>query len=277
MTSPGDAFRSERLRRGLTLEQLAAETRISLHCLEAMETNQFEHLPAGAYRRSFLRLYARALGLNENEIVDWFEHEYEEPELPLPQPPSEPKHRHAATAVWMLMTAGALAGLYSLWQHEDRRFALTASTTVLRPAAKSPVASKPSQAPESPLSTPSGQASTKTPQTPPSPATADIHSVRVAFSATEPVWVSVKCDGLPTYSGTVEGPQQKEFDASDKMTVLVGNAGGLVGSLNGKPFGPLGARGEVQLLEFTSEGARVLMRRAPSEGTRARDEDDPTW
>ena len=64
--------------------------------------------------------------------------------------------------------------------------------------------------------------------------------MQVAFTATEPVWVSVRSDGTRAYSGTLEGRQSREFGASKKMTVLIGNAGALEVSLNGKPVGPIG-------------------------------------
>jgi hypothetical protein len=84
----------------------------------------------------------------------------------------------------------------------------------------------------------------------------------VAFTATEPVWVSVKCDGAPSYTGTLEGPETKTFDAVNVVTVLIGNAGGLAISLNGSPIHPVGARGEVELLELTPGGARRIHRPA---------------
>jgi cytoskeletal protein RodZ len=42
MTSIGDELRTERLRRGLKLEQVATETRIDVSYLEAMEENRFD-------------------------------------------------------------------------------------------------------------------------------------------------------------------------------------------------------------------------------------------
>jgi hypothetical protein len=123
------------------------------------------------------------------------------------------------------------------------------------------VASKPPLTPPSaPPPKPDASQAAVAPSVPATPA-ADVHAVRVAFTAIEPVWVSVTCDGTQTFAGTIEGPQSKEFDASNKMTVLVGNAGGLALSLNGKPVGPIGARGEIQLLEVTPSGARVVPRR----------------
>jgi hypothetical protein len=84
--------------------------------------------------------------------------------------------------------------------------------------------------------------------------------MRVAFSASEPVWVSIRSDGARTYTGTIGGQESKEFGASRRMTVLVGNAGALEISLNGKQVGPIGPRGEIRLLVLTPRGAHVVPR-----------------
>src|SRR5438445_7725025 len=89
-------------------------------------------------------------------------------------------------------------------------------------------------------------------------------AMRVAFTASEPVWVSIKSDGTRAYTGTIEGQESKQFDASRKMTVLVGNAGALQISLNGKHVGPIGPRGEIRLLVLTPQGAHVVPRTPPT-------------
>jgi hypothetical protein len=82
--------------------------------------------------------------------------------------------------------------------------------------------------------------------------------VRVAFTATEPVWISVKCDGALSYTGTLVEPETKTFEASTAVTVMLGNAGGVTISLNGKPVGPVGGHGETRSLELTPNGVRGL-------------------
>jgi hypothetical protein len=84
--------------------------------------------------------------------------------------------------------------------------------------------------------------------------------MRVIFTATEPVCFSIKSDGSYAYSGILGIQQSKEIDAAIQVMVLVGNAGGLDISINGTPVGPIGARGEVQLLELTPRGARIVPR-----------------
>src|SRR5437899_738942 len=79
MTSIGDTLRRERLRRGLDLDKVAAETKIGRHQLEAIEANQFDRLPGGVFARSFIRQYARMLELDDEEILKELKQQFEEP------------------------------------------------------------------------------------------------------------------------------------------------------------------------------------------------------
>ena len=58
--------------KGLTLEELAASTKISLKILRAMETGDFEVLPQ-TYIKGFLRTYAQEAGLDAVSIVKAYE------------------------------------------------------------------------------------------------------------------------------------------------------------------------------------------------------------
>src|ERR1051326_4497084 len=69
MSSIGESLRRERRRRNLELDQISQELRISSRFLEAIEEEQFEKLPAGVFAKSFVRQYARYLGLDEDELA----------------------------------------------------------------------------------------------------------------------------------------------------------------------------------------------------------------
>src|SRR5215831_6729446 len=69
MNSIGEALRRERLRRNLDLEQISRELKISSKFLEAIEDERFDKLPAGVFAKSFVRQYARLLGLDEEELA----------------------------------------------------------------------------------------------------------------------------------------------------------------------------------------------------------------
>ena len=65
----GVSLRAIREARGLSLETLAAHTKISLAQLRAIESNHFSAFPARVYLRGFLYAYVRQLGLNTELVV----------------------------------------------------------------------------------------------------------------------------------------------------------------------------------------------------------------
>jgi hypothetical protein len=67
---PGATLRAARMAQRLELSHIAAETRIPLRHLEAIEEDAFESLPSRAYAIGFARTYAKVLGLNDEQIVD---------------------------------------------------------------------------------------------------------------------------------------------------------------------------------------------------------------
>ena len=69
MSSLGATFRKEREARNISLEEIAAKTKIGIRLLRAIENERFELLPGGIFSISFVRQYARCLGLNEEAAV----------------------------------------------------------------------------------------------------------------------------------------------------------------------------------------------------------------
>ena len=59
--------------RGVSLEEISSATKISLRILEAIEREDFAKLPGGIFSRSFIRSYARYLGLDEDRVVAEFQ------------------------------------------------------------------------------------------------------------------------------------------------------------------------------------------------------------
>ena len=74
----GPNLRRIRLQRGITLEQIAAATKVATALWDGLERNDLKAWPTGIYARSFVRDYARAIGADPEATVDefcrWFEH-----------------------------------------------------------------------------------------------------------------------------------------------------------------------------------------------------------
>src|SRR5580765_5520836 len=75
----GLRLRAERERRTIALEAIAANTKISLNLLKALERDDFSRWPSGVFRRSFMRSYAEAIGLDSDSIVREFLERFPDP------------------------------------------------------------------------------------------------------------------------------------------------------------------------------------------------------
>src|SRR6476659_9397025 len=68
----GGKLRQARERRGISLRQIAASTKISAAALEALERNDISKLPGGIFSRAFVRSYALEVGLDPDDTVREF-------------------------------------------------------------------------------------------------------------------------------------------------------------------------------------------------------------
>jgi len=113
----GEELRDARLALGLSVEDLAASLRIRRGYLVALEEGRLRDLPAPAYALGFVRSYARALGLDEGEMVRRFR-EVSGPavrrktDLVFPEPVPE---RGVPAGAVMLLGAVLAVGAYIGW------------------------------------------------------------------------------------------------------------------------------------------------------------------
>ena len=92
----GSRLRYERERRQIALKSIAESTKISVPLLEGLERDDVSRWPSGIFRKSFIRSYAEAVGLQPDPIVREFIERYPDPldvalipqEVTAPQPES---------------------------------------------------------------------------------------------------------------------------------------------------------------------------------------------
>ncbi|MBI5816153.1 MAG: helix-turn-helix domain-containing protein [Nitrospinae bacterium] len=64
----GSHLRNIRLARGASLDEISAMTKVKKAYLEAIESENFKSFPAPVFLKGFLKAYAKALGLDPEEI-----------------------------------------------------------------------------------------------------------------------------------------------------------------------------------------------------------------
>lgn len=128
----GADLRAARERLGWPLPDAAASLRIRLPYLTALEDGDLSQLPGNAYALGFLRSYARALGLDPEEMLRRFKAEAAEvsqrTELSFPAPvPERGLPMGAVILLGVILAIGAYIGWYRL-SGEGRLPAETATT-----------------------------------------------------------------------------------------------------------------------------------------------------
>src|SRR5438874_12344408 len=73
MSNFGSTFKKGRESKGISLDRIAAETRISTRFLLAIENEEFNLLPGGIFNLGFVRTYAEKVGLDPEQAVADYE------------------------------------------------------------------------------------------------------------------------------------------------------------------------------------------------------------
>lgn len=262
MPGLGEYLRSHREQSGLTLDEIAAVTRISTGQLHALEVEQFELLPGGVFNISFARQFARTVGADEDEAANLLKAVHQtSPDLPFadsleenrdPYLPDGPANKLLTLTTSFLRDNGStlttigvavlliVGGGYSYEAWVQQRAAALAEEQRLAEV----VAETDSREPiiQAKLE--------QTPQPPAAPI--DLH-----LEVVETVWIRVLADGKKVLEGTYFAGELDPILATEAVTMKLGNAGGVKLELNGKQVPPLGPRGHVRTLRVTTEGVEI--------------------
>lgn len=71
--APALALDRSRKLAGISLDEIAAITKISLRFLKAIEAGEYEKLPGGIFTTSYLRQYAAAAGFDEAVLLEHYQ------------------------------------------------------------------------------------------------------------------------------------------------------------------------------------------------------------
>jgi hypothetical protein len=84
------ALKIARERRGLSLDDIAAVTKVCASYFDALERGDLTHWPKAIFRRSFFRAYVEMIGLPVAEAMDAFTRLFPDDDAPAPLPPPTP-------------------------------------------------------------------------------------------------------------------------------------------------------------------------------------------
>jgi transcriptional regulator with XRE-family HTH domain len=125
----GRKLEAAREQRGLTLEQVAATTRVRREFLEALEEMNAKLLPGKAYALAYLKSYAKLLGLDPAEILEQFQREVALSREDATPQVRDPKSRPRIARPWLpAMALGLVAAAFVGWQAVKENFTPAAPT-----------------------------------------------------------------------------------------------------------------------------------------------------
>jgi cytoskeletal protein RodZ len=274
--SVGATLQAQRIRKALSIDDIARQTKIPERYLKAIEADRFEVLPGIIFARNFVRQYAASIDLDGTALAAHLP-SYDLAAAPMPVAPVrlesrsvwDPRWNSALTSfVWILLAGAAVGAAYVYFNRPAHVPAYAA-------AAPSSPESAPRPSPELELApvTPAvaenpPAATAPVPEAAPRPSPVDesrpdAHPVRVLITAHQDAWIQVFADGKTVFTGTLKSTDAKTFSADDYVKVVAGNAGGIDISLNGKPLDPLGPAGQVRSVRLTAEGPQFPPKSPP--------------
>ena len=81
---------------------------------------------------------------------------------------------------------------------------------------------------------------------------------RIVIQATQGSWIDACADGRTVIRRYIPQSNAADLEFSNVAVVRTGNAGGVEISVNGTSTGPVGALGEVRVIQFDAKGFRFL-------------------
>jgi cytoskeleton protein RodZ len=136
---PGARLRSERERRGLSLQKAADEMRLDAWVIEALETDQYERIGPAVYAKGHLKKYAGILSIPWEEVVAAYDSLHVEsaqspaqaPAVRIHSPPpivnNFPTGQIAVAVIFALIVAGVI--WWKPWQQRNAASSSTPPTT----------------------------------------------------------------------------------------------------------------------------------------------------
>jgi cytoskeleton protein RodZ len=277
----GEQLRREREMRHISLDEIAATTKIGTRLLRALEEEQFELLPGGIFNKGYVRAYAKYVGIDEEKaIAGYLQALHDAPSHAVTDPilsmRFEQSSREVAPArpraplpvVPILIAVVLLAGIAGGWRvyRERQRDRRQQAVVAVRPDTK-PTSSGVTSQGGTGVSTSANPAerrpSTQLPATVPTSLATATNNVASPAGTTSfeltvrprnRAWISIKSDGKFVMHGVIKPPEVKTVRATNQVVFWTGNAGAVEVSFNGKNVPLSGGENEERVLVFNSRG-----------------------
>ncbi|MFJ6509742.1 helix-turn-helix domain-containing protein [Streptomyces sp. NPDC091406] len=248
--SIGRALQQARIAAGLTVEEVSSSTRVRIPIVHAIEQDDFSRCGGDVYARGHIRTFARAVGLDPEPLVEEYDADHGGRPAPTPAAPlfeaerirSEPRRPNwTAAMVAAIVAVVGFVGftLFSGGEDEPSSTAQVAEGSKPDKTAAKPTATKPAD----PKPVPSESAIAAAPR--------DKVTVKIGVTRDES-WISAKDhNGRMLFDGLLLEGESKTFQDSERIDLVLGNAGVIELFVNGKKLQDRFEPGQVERLSYT--------------------------
>ena len=247
LTSFGLFLQSARIEKKISIESLAAETRIRVEVLRRLEAEDHESLPDDVFIRGFIRSYALAVGADVDEALERYRsslalrHKKTKNQTAPATRPNRFWLGLAAAVGAVLLLAGLTVYLYS------RFYAAPDPPHEIETA---PVSKPQGVSADQPTVSGSGVPRNTPPVPPPEPppqVEPEVSNQKylLEIKAIEETWLKIIVDDQGAQEMTLQANEVRQIKAASLFNLLIGNAGGVELKLNGQPVEVTGRSGQV--------------------------------
>ena len=235
----GELLKREREMREISLDEITAATRIAPRFLQALENEDWDKLPGGAFNRGFVRAIARYLGLSEERLLSEYDLAHTGPTPPPLKEHRIPSARRLLVVVLGLamlggVTVGGLVGLRT-W----RRYSVGRSQGQL-----TGIVPAPSQTP------------TAFPNLSMDPTTA-VSSLDLSVSTSAPTRIRIVADGKVLLDAALSAGETRHFTAGQQFEVTAGDYSAVLLELNGRAMPAPSASGPSGTIMLSQKNLRA--------------------
>ncbi len=217
MEELGNYLKNLREKQGLSLEEMASDTKISIHNLAALEENRWEEIPSKVYQKLFLKAYLEQLGVEPNEISQKLK-EIKLSEESEYSPLTFIKKRSSLD--YILIVSGIILLLIILWTLFKKSPKENDQPQVNQAKFSSTLAEK----------FPSGSASKEV--------LAKNGKLILRLEASGKSWIEIVADGDTVFKGHLNRNQKKEWSSQNNFIINIGNPKVVTGFINDQKLKP---------------------------------------
>jgi len=256
----GKYLKNQRESKKISLREVAKNTRVREHILRTIEEDQHDLLPPATYVKGFLLAYAKYLRLDPNDVLLRYERVIKgEPVTPPHIQPPKPKQKISWNTKQIWVVVGVIITSFIIFYF----FSPFSSKPPIESIPEKPLPEKHVIEEKTPIApSPPATATSSVPPALSRPVTAtpsvpEKKPFSIQLKAVEETWVSIQVDDQSKKEMTFKPGEGTSVQASNRIRIIIGNAGGLQLIFNGKQLEKFGKSGEVVTLIFTPQGVEV--------------------